>query len=1077
MKKLILIAFLFAQTFVFAQSYDICGNGIDDDGDGLIDEACIEYSCDGKLYQTSGNTLNEMELSPVKFNRFATFPRKVNGTGYNPADNYIYTFMDINGSSQYKNLTRVDSSGNYEIIGPIKDSLGNEMNIIYAADFGVDGTFYVLEQQSLPRTLYAVDVNTLETKPILHTQERITDIAFNPTNEKLYGIADSKNLYELDPIKKTCVNLGKLTGIEYMNYGSVGATYFTLTGTLVTYGVYTGSGQDDLVFVDIENVTASLKQENAIANQSMDGCSCPYTIVLEKTASDSIVSPGETFTYRFNIYNKTRFVVHNADFSDTLDNRLEITKILVNGLGAPETGTGIGTNILNIKAADLPIGEVNLEIEVRLSPDANCSEPDIRNQAYLKNLPALSNKLLPSDDPTTVKELDPTWVKVETAELQEGILSAENMSECNIIDTLISYENYAGILRWEESEDSVQWIDFSGEVINDSTIHIIQPQINGTSYTRYYRAVLTDGCATEYAPISINTKQSATIFIGADIDTCSNEPVVISAPSNYKKYIWSNGETTQKITVSGTNNYTVTVSNDDCGSTGSINVAVWPLPEAHARFADTACAGTSLTVDAGTGGEFVYNSTVYTEIPYAAFVEGENVFEYIYTDPHNCTLRMYDTVYIKEDIQFRISETQTFCKGESRIIGTEAVDEYEYKWSNGDTGSYTEISQAGIYQLTVSSQWCSATESVHAVVRNLPPSPQAEDIILCPDDNIPLIEAFGDNIYWYLDENLDILLDSGKTVTLPDQINSQLQSGDTLTLYAQTKGEYCNSKPKELLIIRKAMETDFSIQTDSTVFCEETYNMPFSAGGYIDSLKWEIEGARINHTDHNTLYLDFLEAGTPKLFAETVDRFGCWYRDSIELAVYPIPDATIKFDIDDNIGYLHNISDNPAEDSVAYFWMFYGSDGWKKAVALDTVMKYEYGWHGADLKAVNKLGCDNYDRKDFYVELPFNLMIPNAFAPDHEAFLVSRFKAVGYGLEEYKMWVYDVWGNLVWYTEALDADGNPSEFWDGTYKGAPLKPDCYTWKVYAKFTNEDLWEGVRQDDGTYKNTGSVILIR
>ena len=57
-------------------------------------------------------------------------------------------------------------------------------------------------------------------------------------------------------------------------------------------------------------------------------------------------------------------------------------------------------------------------------------------------------------------------------------------------------------------------------------------------------------------------------------------------------------------------------------------------------------------------------------------------------------------------------------------------------------------------------------------------------------------------------------------------------------------------------------------------------------------------------------------------------------------------------------------------------------------------------------------------------------------------------------------------------------NGQPSEAWDGRYKGEIMPQDVYVWKIRAIFKSGKAWEG-NEDINTGKKTtmGSVILLR
>jgi hypothetical protein len=68
-------------------------------------------------------------------------------------------------------------------------------------------------------------------------------------------------------------------------------------------------------------------------------------------------------------------------------------------------------------------------------------------------------------------------------------------------------------------------------------------------------------------------------------------------------------------------------------------------------------------------------------------------------------------------------------------------------------------------------------------------------------------------------------------------------------------------------------------------------------------------------------------------------------------------------------------------------------------------------------------------------------------------------------------------GNLIWQTTALDAQGRPTESWDGTFNGQPVQQDSYVWKVTGIFIDESVWEGKEYKKGKFRKAGTVTVIR
>ncbi len=82
------------------------------------------------------------------------------------------------------------------------------------------------------------------------------------------------------------------------------------------------------------------------------------------------------------------------------------------------------------------------------------------------------------------------------------------------------------------------------------------------SYTATVTYVTTDGCTATgtSAPVSVTTVQAATVTASGPVTFCPGGSVILTASAG-SAYAWSNGATTQSITVTQSGNYTVSVTN------------------------------------------------------------------------------------------------------------------------------------------------------------------------------------------------------------------------------------------------------------------------------------------------------------------------------------------------------------------------------------------------------------------------------------------------------------------------------------------------------------------------------------
>jgi gliding motility-associated-like protein len=86
------------------------------------------------------------------------------------------------------------------------------------------------------------------------------------------------------------------------------------------------------------------------------------------------------------------------------------------------------------------------------------------------------------------------------------------------------------------------------------------------------------------------------------------------------------------------------------------------------------------------------------------------------------------------------------------------------------------------------------------------------------------------------------------------------------------------------------------------------------------------------------------------------------------------------------------------------------------------------------------------------------IYVPNSFTPNDDG-LNDKFGAVGEGIIEYNMQIFNVWGNLVFESK------NPSTQWDGKHNGLLCAEGAYTYLISAKSEKRRL-----------KKSGSINLI-
>ncbi len=289
----------------------------------------------------------------------------------------------------------------------------------------------------------------------------------------------------------------------------------------------------------------------------------------------------------------------------------------------------------------------------------------------------------------------------------------------------------------------------------------------------------------------------------------------------------------------------------------------------------------------------------------------------------------------------------------------------------------------------------------------------------------------------------------------------------------------CKDTASQVLNVYDTPIASFTLPEDTVCAGE---NILFnSTSSFADSLTWNFGNGNIqigNSVNYNYAnsgnYIITLIANGPGGCADTLTIVQ-------PIVVNPSPVADFEFENIQNPDPLSGIVafTNTSINANSYWWTFGNGD---TSSLVDPIERYnEFGDFDVTLIAYNQYGCVDTIRQTVNVDFFYGLYIPNAINPGHPEFEVSHFLPKGVGLQEYELLIYDDWGNLIWSTTALDADGRPTESWDGTFLGVPVQQDAYVWKVTATFMNFKVYEGKEYPKSNgkkrLKRSGSVTVIR
>jgi len=285
------------------------------------------------------------------------------------------------------------------------------------------------------------------------------------------------------------------------------------------------------------------------------------------------------------------------------------------------------------------------------------------------------------------------------------------------------------------------------------------------------------GCSrlSDTVSVQVDTLPTPTLSASGPLTFCQGDSVILRATPGFATYLWSNGATSQNITVKATGSYSATVTNaNGCqGVSAATTVTVNPLPTVAiaAGGPTTFCQGGSVTLTATAGlsnyawssGQTTQAITVTTPGTYTVSAQNPT------TGCRATSAPVIVTVNALPAPTLQASGPLSFCAGGSvtfSVPGTFA----NYLWSNGATTPTITVSASGAYQVQVTdANGCVGSSNTLNVVSNSLPTPiivnQTGNNTLCPGDSAILVAPTGFVLYrWNTGETTrQIVVKQGNT--------------------------------------------------------------------------------------------------------------------------------------------------------------------------------------------------------------------------------------------------------------------------------------------------------------------------
>ncbi|MFN8337406.1 MAG: hypothetical protein U0T36_00120 [Saprospiraceae bacterium] len=215
-------------------------------------------------------------------------------------------------------------------------------------------------------------------------------------------------------------------------------------------------------------------------------------------------------------------------------------------------------------------------------------------------------------------------------------------------------------------------------------------------------------------------------------------------------YLWSNGETTNWITVSpsATTEYSAGHRRQGCQATAAYTVTVHPLPTANIAGDNEICLGGHTTLTATGGTSYLWSNgetTNWITVSPSATTE----YSVTVTDGKGCQATAAYTVTVHPLPTATIAGDNEICLGGHTTLT--ATGGTSYLWSNGETTTNITVSPDATteYSVTVTDgNGCQATAAYTVTVHPLPTANIAGDNEICLGGHTTLTATGGTSYLW-----------------------------------------------------------------------------------------------------------------------------------------------------------------------------------------------------------------------------------------------------------------------------------------------------------------------------------------
>lgn len=434
------------------------------------------------------------------------------------------------------------------------------------------------------------------------------------------------------------------------------------------------------------------------------------------------------------------------------------------------------------------------------------------------------------------------------------------------------------------SANTITWLK-DGAVIPDAGTTSLEVNEAGT-----YKIIGSFNGACEVEAVTVvDLVQSPTLDLGANIEGCEGDELILQGPNGGYNFQWIYNGTvigdTRDLSISEPGSYVLEISDDNnCKASDEIQVALIPYPEMSlVNDVNSICEGEETNIVINTNGENIQwylNDVKITGITGTSFSASESgMYKITSENSVGCETSIEVALEVIDNPDIDLGEDVTVCEGET--VNLEAATGYaSYLWQyNGSTVGENENYAAeapGKYTITVTNEEGCMTMDEIEIFYTAPPELEVENSLsICIGEFKDIIATSNAATFrWYKDENL-----------IPGENTGviKINEGGTYTVQA-INGNNCLVSEEILVTAYESPVVDLG---DDLLHCPGT-SLELDAGNDGDVYAWS------NGSMEQVVNIEYDENSTEKIFTVAVTNEGnCTTVEEIKITTVPIAEAQI----------------------------------------------------------------------------------------------------------------------------------------------------------------------------------------